>query len=321
MAMFKSQLGLLTLFTTAAIFILVMLVGMLIYRNLVDLQTSMSVEEQAKDFFTPDTAEKKASRQNFIVKWNKYWDKRFVKSGVNFLAARRENAGRLALVVIAVVFVISLIAFSWSVIGAALVTIGVMIAMSIILGHLANKRDDKITGQIGPFLSALRSCVQSQEIPENALLKAISSTPDELHDELVPIEDQLRAGASLKVVLTDFYNRTSIDELRFLMACIILVADVGTDLDPELAIIQTVIENRQEISRHLKRAVASVMPNIYVASVAIPALFIYLYVSQPIAQQFWFKSFLSWICFAAVIALYALGVYMCKHLIDKIKNM
>ena len=89
----------------------------------------------------------------------------------------------------------------------------------------------------------------------------------------------------------------------------------------QLKTIQEIVDAQMEVDRHLKKAVASVMPTIYVSSGLIPGLFLYTYIVQPISRQFWFHSVFAWIVFLIVVGLFSLGLFMTKHMVDNIKKL
>lgn len=307
-----------------AVFCLV-LVLFLLFRNYYGkYQAKMSEEDELKNLLVPETVtddDDSKKRNSTWRKWNRYWEKRLVDSGLNIAGIDRYNAGKAILIIDLVLVCLLSFVFKGMVVGAVLVTVVLTGIMSLVLGFKANKKQEKLSGQVPAFLSALRAANQTNGSIRTAMMQAIATTPTELHEELKPIEDQLKAGSSVKQTLSEYYEITTIDELRFLMACVILVCDVGRDITEELEIISDVVDKRMEVERHLKTAIAQVMPTVWVATLMIPALFLYTYISQPIARQFWFHGLISWVLFIVVILLYAAGMLIAKKCIDKIKNL
>lgn len=307
-----------------AVFCLLLVVFLLFREYYGKYQVKRNADDELKNMFVPETAgedDAGKKRNSMWRKWNRYWEKRLIDSGLNIAGIDRYNAGKAVLIIDAVLIGVFTFLFKGMIVGALLVTIVVTGILSLVLGFKANKKQEKLSGQVPAFLSALRAANQTNGSIKTALLQAIATTPTELHEELKPIEDQLTAGASVKQTLTEYYDITTIDELRFLMACIILVCDVGKDITEELEIISDVVDKRMEVEQHLKTAVAQIMPTVWVATIMIPALFLYTYISQPIARQFWFHGLISWVLFIAVILLYAAGMLIAKKCIDKIKNL
>lgn len=280
----------------------------------------ISLDHQFDEALSGELDAAKANGSKLLRSWNHFWEKKLVASGVK-LGVKRENAGMTVILFDIALIVVLTLVFSGSVFGALLVTVFVNVAMSFVLGFYAEKKLRVLSNQIPAFLSSLRAANDTSSSTRTALLQAISITPKELHAELSTVEEQLQAGGQIKQVLTDFYNTTVLDELRFLMACIVLVNESGKDMSEQIQIIQDIVEARLERERHLHKAVMSVMPTIYTSLVIIPGLFLYLYCSQPIARQFWFHSIISWILFLVATGFFMLGLWLSKHQVDKIKNL
>lgn len=320
MANFFSNNGILLIELATAIVaaFLVVVVAQLVHNYWSAYSAKVTLDQQFGEVLTDEFTDVKKNKNKYWRKWNKYWEKRLVDSGVNFMAANRENAGKMILYFDLAAFAILVVVFSGSILGALVLVVGANVIASFILGMMATRKLQRLSGQVPAFLSALRAANEANNSTTTSLLSAIATTPDELHEELEPIESQLREGGSLKTVLMNFYNRTSINELRFLMACIILVNESGKDMNEQLGIIQDIVDARMEVERHLKQAIAKVMPTIWVSTAMIPFLFLFLYLAQPISRQYWFHSILSWIVFFMVIGFYLLGIWTAKHQVDKI---
>lgn len=325
MSNFFSNNGVLLIEIAVAIAVafLVMLIAQLVEGYWSQYTTKVLTKQQFDELFEDEMSDAttKKNKNDLWRRWNRYWEKRLIDSGANFMAANRDNAGKMILYIDFALIAVLTIVFSGSFLGALLVVVGIDVLASFILGMMANRKIERLSGQVPAFLSALRAANEASNSTTNSLLSAIATTPDELHEELSPVEQQLREGGSLKTVLMSFYETTSIDELRFLMACIVLVNESGKDMNEQLGIIQDIVDSRMEVERHLKQAIAQVMPTIYVATALIPFMFLYTYITQPIAKQFWFHSILSWIVLLVVIGIYILGIWFAKHQVDNIRKL
>lgn len=287
-----------------------------------DQYTSKAAMDKAlEQQFTADFSIEERPKITLSQKWNRYWSKRLIDSGMNVFAVRRDNAGKMVLIISGAMFVILSFLLKFQFLGAALITVAVVVVLSLVLDFKANKRIEKISLQIPPFLSAILAGLQTSSVYRQVLLDAIATTPEELHAELAVIEDQLKAGGDVKQVLDSNYPSLSIAELRFLMICIIIAQDVGKDLDEQVKKIQKIVDERQRIRREKDQAKASIMPTVWTATIFLPALFLYTYISQPIARQFWFHGLLSWIILLVILALYASGLFVSKKMLDKIDEM
>lgn len=280
----------------------------------------VSVEKQLQEQMASDYEDPRKNKSTLWFKWNKYWEKRLINSGVNFMAANRENAGRMVIYMDLAAVAIFAVIFRGSLLASIIIVIAADIIMSFVLGFMADKRLEKLTRQLPAFVSALKSADARSKDASTTLQMAIATTPDELHNELKPVEEQLQAGGQLKPVLTGF-DQTSIEDLRFTMGCIKLIADTGVDWSKQLDIIQDIIESRIETAQALQQAISKIMPTIWVSTIFIPLMFLFTWFMQPIARGFWFHSLLSWILFFIIVALYVLGIWMAKHQIDLIKKL
>jgi Flp pilus assembly protein TadB len=301
---------------------LVLLVAMLISNYWSKYSAKVALDRQFDEQFSPEIGvEQKTKKNNFMLKWDKFWEKRLVDSGINFMAANRSNAGKIVIYFdIAALALLTLI-FGGSILGAAIIVVAANIIAAYALGFIANKKLQTLSGQVPEFLSALSAANDASGALQPSLIQAIGTTPNELHEELRPVEESLAAGGQLRTVLTDFYNTTVVDELRFLVACIIMADESGKDIKGQLVIIQDVVNSRMEIARHLSKAIASIMPTVWVATIFIPAMFLYTYLAQPLARTFWFHSFLSWILLFVIIGLYLLGIWVANHQVENIKKL
>lgn len=278
--------------------------------------------DQITDSFEEELSNSKHKKQNpYWVKWCKFWEKRIIGSGIRIPLLTRDNIGIRMVEFFVALSVILLALFGGQVIAAVFVTAAVFIAIAFIFSFLARKRDKKIAGQVPGFLQSMRASVQNNALPQNALMNAIKDSPDELYEELRPLEVGLTAGGNLKETLLRFSNETSIDELRFLMGCIVLSTDKGVDLDPQLGVIQKIIEARQRRQRHIQQAVSEIMPTITITSAVLPGIFIFLYVSDPTARGYWFQSITAWMVFIVAMAIWFGGLAFANKEVRSVEDL
>lgn len=277
---------------------------------------------QVTDSFEDELVNNKQQKQNkYWVKWCQFWEKRIIGSGVRIPLLTRDNIGSRMLAFFIVIAIALLALFGGQVIAAVFVTAIIFMGIALIFGFLAKRRDRKISGQVPGFLQSMRAGVQNNSLPQNALMTAIKDSPNELYEELRPLEAELAGKGNLRDILIRFANETSVNELRFLMSCIVLSTDKGVDLDPQLGVIQNIIESRQRRQRHIQQAVSEIMPTISITSAVMPAIFIFMYVSDPTAQSYWFKSITAWMVFIVAIAIWFGGLYASKREVDRIEAL
>lgn len=278
--------------------------------------------DQVTDSFESELVNNKQQRQNpYWVKWQQYWDKRVIGSGLNIPLVSRDNIGIRMVELFTAIAVICLALFGGQVIAAAMVTVLVMIGTAFIFGFISKRHDRKISGQVPGFLQSMRASIQNNALPQNALMSAIKDSPDELYEELRPLEMELTAGGNLRDTLMRFADTTSVKELQFLMSCIVLSVDKGINLDEQLGVIQKIIEARQRRYRHIQQAVSEIMPTISITSAVMPGIFIFMYMSDQTARDYWFKSVMAWIVFIIAMAIWIFGLYYAKKEISRVEDL
>lgn len=260
-------------------------------------------------------------RGKYMTKWCNYWEKKVMGSGLKIPMVTRENVGDYMLYLFLSLVIVCLALFGGQVIAACFITTVVFIALSFVFGILTKMHDRKISGQVPGFLQSMRASIQNNALPQNALMAAIKDAPDDLYEEVRPLETELVAGGNLRETLLRFSNSTSVKELKFLMSCIVISVDKGINLDEQLGVIQGIIESRRRRGQHIKQAVSEIMPTINITSAVLPGIFLFMYVSNQTAKDYWFKSVPAWIVFIVAISIWFGGLYMAKKNIDKVEDL
>jgi Flp pilus assembly protein TadB len=303
----------------------VIIVGMVILyvsQLLKNEDDDSKIVEQVIDSFESELNENdKKKKSKYMVAWSEYWNKRILGSGIKIPLLTRDNIGVRMLEFFAAIFIVSSVVFGGQIMAGLIMTIGAFFGFTMILSFSSDKRKQKLSGQVPGFLQSMRAGIQNNALPQNALMAAIRDTPDDLYEELRPLEQELQAGGNLSDTLTRFRKTTSVDELRFLMSCIILSVDKGVDLNDQLGIIQGIVEARQRRRRHIQHAVSEVSPTIVICSAVMPSIFLYMYLADPTTRAYWFHSLMSWMMFAIAVGIWLLGLLIIKKKIDSIKNL
>lgn len=300
---------------------LVVVAGLIVRSYYGGYKAKMTLEDQLRQQLSPDYDETVHLDKSIRMRWNKYWEKALIDSGANILSANRQNAGNIVLIGMAAITAVLTVLFRGQILGAIIITLLAVFVLGIVLSFMADKRIETLTNEIPQFISGLIAADQTSNSPRVVLQSGIRAAAPELHEELVVIENKLHDGAGLKDTLEEYVKTSPIFVLRFLMICIILASDANTSMTPQLKKIQEIVDARQRVDRARRQAVASIMPTIWVSTIFIPAMFLYTYILQPIARAFWFHTLFSWLIFLVVIVLYCFGIWVSKHLVDKIKNM
>lgn len=179
------------------------------------------------------------------------------------------------------------------------------------------KKEELFESQIPGFLSSLKSNIQANETPERALINAIDNTQRPLYDELIIAKQLIQAGTFTSALGT-LRKKTHNPTLKFLCSCIELAAQVGTNMETQIEIIEIMLENRAKLKRKLISAEAENKPLLYVSASIIPFVFIFTYLMNQQARDFWFVNPWSYLVFFGVCIIYISAVYFANKLISKV---
>ena len=277
-------------------------------------------DDQLNELIDYNEEEAGKTKVTLITRWNRYWYNIFSDLGMKGYNSSEAVAGRNVALAMLLVFGVLYYVFKSLPAALAITLIGTY-AISSGLRTRANKKNDEISAQLPGFLFALKANIQAQETPERAILKVVDSMPSPLHEDLTIVKQKLLANATFKEALTDLSARTSSRDLKFLCACMAQAASSGSSIEPQITAIQNALEERRRVSDEINTAVRSARPSMIMASVTIPGFFAYAMITDPNARSFWFVTPLSYAILGGVIALYLLGMWMVKKMVDGIRNL
>lgn len=292
----------------------VALVGYMVYKR---TSKEVAYDNQLQELIGDENVTRKVT---YMYRWNQYWSKLFKEAGWARYNDDAGNAGRDVLFVgIGLMLIISLL-FRSVILGPFVVIVfGVVIVA--LLKFRIQKEQQKISTQLPGFLAALKANIQANSTPERAILKVVDDMPSPLYDDLYVSKQQILANTPFNVVIKDLSKRTKSKDLKFLCACILQAISSGANLESQIGKIQEVLEERQKSSDALSKAISSVTPSIYVASVAIPFTFFALYILNDVTREYWFVDPTSWLGLLVVLLLWGAGIWLSKKQVDKIRNL
>jgi tight adherence protein B len=123
------------------------------------------------------------------------------------------------------------------------------------------------------LLSQLRSNIQAGSTPQQAMMAVADDIPAPLGDELKTLKRDLNVNVALETAMDDLAKRVPSREMKFLVASVEIAVRSGSDLDPQLATIQEIVQQRTRIRQKLRAAVAQVKPTQILAYGAVPLMF------------------------------------------------
>lgn len=259
------------------------------------------------------------TKRTLVQRWNNYWNKLFQSAGVAKYNNEASNAGKdVLMMLIGSIVLVSII--TQNIILGIIITGGIVFGLITVLRMRFNKKIEELNDQLPPFLFALKSNLQASETNERAMEKVIESMPSPLYDDLIIVRNKLRASSTFKEAMEELQQKTLSDDLKFLSACMIQATSTGSSLEAQLDSIQKVLEERKKVSDGIKQAIKQASPVMWLTSFTLPALFLYSYLFDSQAKQFWFKEPLSYIVLLVVIVLYVAGMWLVRKQVNNIRD-
>lgn len=300
--------------------LLVGIVALVAYFSIRKNSTKLAYDQQLEDLLTDENDPYFDPKPTIAEKWNKYWATIARESGIARYSAIDNTAGR-DIIFIALIIGVIAGALTQNPLGGFIAGLVVVVLASGIMKNLSGRKADAINAQLPGFLFALKANVQANETLEKAILKVIDGMPAPLFDEIVVVKHRLLANSSLSEALQELQAKTASRDLKFLCSCMIQANKAGANIEAQITTIQKVLKARSEVSDALNKAIKSVQPSIWIASIVIPGVFVVTYTMDPNSRGFWFVHPFSWIALGGIIGLWILGIWMSKKLVDSIKNI
>lgn len=262
------------------------------------------------EFQEDDESEKK-------VTWSSYWHSLATRTGA--VPSSPESAGRIIMIVMIIAFGVGALVWPGSVIVGAIVAGIVPVIARFWYMFQINKRSKKLDSQLPVLVSHMRATLQANQTPRDSILSVIEDMPYPLRDELEILRSEVNVNIPLETALENLALRVPSREMKFLVSSIGIAIQSGSDLDPQLKIIEEIMGQRARLAQKLAAAVAEVQPSIYLSAVFVPAGFIYSYVSSEVNREFW-GSFLGILFIGAVALLYVAGLFLTRKIVNNVEN-
>lgn len=281
--------------------------------------------QQTKDFIISinhiTDSELESDREEKIVaepkSWSGYWLKLYINTGR--LPVNADSPGRLPIIVALIAFGVGFLVWPGDPI-AGLAFAGISVA-AIRMYYIfeANRRTKTLEKQLPLLISGMRANLQANQTPSAAIMAVAEELPSPLGDELKLLRDEMKLNVPMEEALGKLSERVPSREIKFLVSAINIAVKSGTDLDPQLVIIQEVVDNRTRLRQRLASALAEVQPALLVSGIMIPAALVFSFYSDPANKAFWF-SFNGLIAVGIVGFLYATGLFISKKLVEGVEK-
>lgn len=264
---------------------------------------------------TSDTKEEIAIDEK---SWSGFWLKKYISTGR--IPANLEQPGRFAIVVAVVSFGIGFLIWPGDFFGGLLFAGLSLAGINLYYNFERKRRTQVLERQLTLMISSLSANIRANQTPTASLINIADDVPSPLGDELRLLKNDLEVNVPLSEALKKFSDRVPSRELKFLISAIEIAIESGADLEPQLTIIQGIVDNRTRIRQKLASALASVQPALLISGIMIPAGLIFSFYSDKTNQQFW-TSFNGLIALAIVAFLYAMGLFLSKKLVDGVEKV
>lgn len=248
--------------------------------------------------------------------WTGFWRSAFERTGR--VPADPAQPGRTA----AGVAVVAAFA-GFAVAGPLYAPLAALAGPAAMLGWLRfeqSRRRAAIDKQLPLLLAALRSQLQSGVTPAQAVLRVAEELPAPIGDEIRRVRDDLNVAVSLDAALGKLAERSKSELMGFLVASIGIAVRGGSDLVPQLVVIEETVRQRARIDGKIRSALAMAKPTTWIAMAAPPAMAAYLIFSDPAYLDF-YGTVEGLITLAVALGAYALGVFIMRVMVSNLERV
>lgn len=276
------------------------------FDKFIDEISGVEVDDQVKPEIEIDTKN-----------WWGYWHKLYLNTGT---APKNPNdPGNWAIVGALLVLGVGALVWPRDILAGFGFALGGLFVMRLYFNFLVKKRIKTLEKQLPLLIASMRANLQANATPQASLVASVDEVPEPLKDELLKLKKDLAFNVPLNQALSNLAERVPSREMKFLISSIEIAIDSGTNPGPQLEVIQGIIDQRTRIRQKLEAAVAEVQPALLVSGLTIPASFIFSIYSSNENRDFW-VSFYGLIAAGVVAALYAIGMFISKKLVDGVEN-
>lgn len=217
-----------------------------------------------------------------------------------------EDVKRLLNLILALVFTMATF-FLRNPIGGIVASSFLYIGLLSISMYRVSKVKNVMNEQIPAFVSTFKANIQANQHAQNAMVRAIDSTASPLYDELEYAKSIMEAG-DFRPGIVALRMSTENDTLRQMASCIELASESGSNIEPQIEIIEEIIESKQSMERLKKLGVNENKPLFLVSALFIPISFVGSYVMSEMHRDFWFNSTLSWFILLGVLVVSSISI-------------
>lgn len=174
--------------------------------------------------------------------------------------------------------------------------------------------------QLPNFLAGLRSSLAAGRTEQQSLVSQAKELPAPLGSELKILVEELNIGITLDNALQNLATRIPSREVRFLVSSMRIALATGAELKGLVSTIEEITVARGRLANRLATAIASVQPTLWVVGIIVPAAFAFSWYQSDTNQAFWMSFPMGILILLIVAFLYAMGMFVTKKLIDRVRN-
>lgn len=275
-------------------------------------------KQQIKDITTSELDKDRKDKNLIDPKtWEGYWYKLVEATGRKPAAV--DQPARVVLITAIILAAIGLLIFPGGLIGLLSLPIGGIAIGRAYLTMEAKKRMTTLNKQLPMLISGLTANIMASQTPQNALISVADDIPSPLGDELKIMKRELEVNVPMDEALDRLAERVPSRDIKFLVSAVKIAAQSGSDLVPQLRIIDQIIVGRTRLQQKLASAISSVSPTIWVSAIIIPAMFVFQYISSVENRDFWF-TIQGIVSLVIVAAMYAGGLWLSKKMVKGVEE-
>ncbi len=202
--------------------------------------------------------------------------------------------------------------------GGFLITALIYMGIQSFALYRISKKRNIMNEQIPAFVSTFKANIQANQHAQNAMIRAINSTASPLYDELAHAKSIMEAG-DFRPGIIALRRSTDNETLRQMASCIELASSSGSNIEPQIEIIEEIIKDKQIMERKKKLGVNENKPLFIVAGLFVPVSFIGSYIMSEMHREFWFKSILSWLILIGIIIATGISMFATWKIIQSVE--
>jgi tight adherence protein B len=249
--------------------------------------------------------------------WNEWWAAAFEEAGRP--VADRQSPGRIALglVILTTFFGIFVYPTGVYAVAAPLVGLG---GLYLWLNMARSQRRNRLDKQLPLLLAALRNQMQAGVTIQGAIAAVADDLPSPIGEEMRIVKADMAVAVPLDQSLTELAHRTQSRLVRFLVSSIGVANRSGSDLVPQLVVIEETVRQRARIAGKIKSAIALAKPTAYLAMAAPPLMGGYLFFSDPAFGQYFFSPD-GILMLGIALGLYAAGAFTVYVMVSNVEKV